>query len=90
MTANNVTLQMLGVASWDQALPVSRYNLSAAADDDSSEAIALKLRYYWGIRFYAWSATTFYSKVPAALISEMGQGPLTVYTNYKCARCLPY
>eukprot|EP01045_Picozoa_sp_COSAG04_P024606 COSAG04_NODE_3095_length_3179_cov_279.647727_2_plen_491_part_00 len=86
LTANNVTLKMLGVTSWDQALPVSRYNLSSAAEDVSPEATALKLRYYWGLRFYSWSATTFYSKVTAALVKEMEQGPLTVYTNYKCVR----
>ena len=38
------------------------------------------------LRFYSWSATTFYSKVTAALVKEMDQGPLTVYTNYKCVR----
>jgi hypothetical protein len=90
LTANNVTLKMLGATSWDQALPVSRYNLSTTADDVSPEATALKMRYYWGLRFYSFSATTFYSKVTAALVKEMGQGPLTVYTNYKCALALPF
>jgi hypothetical protein len=50
--------------------------------DVSAAATALKLRFYWGVRFYSWSATTFYSKVTAALVKEAGQGPLTVYTNY--------
>lgn len=87
LRANNVTLKMLGVTSWNQALPISRYNLSVA-NDQSSEATALKLRFYWGLRFYSWSAATFYSKVTAALVKEMGQGPLTIYTNYKCVWCL--
>ena len=82
LTENNVTLKMLGGVSWDQALPISRFNLSAPSDV-SAEATALKLRYYWGLRFYSWSATIFYSKVTAALVKEMDQGPLTVYTNYK-------
>jgi hypothetical protein len=82
LTANNVTLEMLGAERWEQALPVSRFNLSSVVGDVSAAATALKLRFYWGVRFYSWSATTFYSKVTAALIKEADQGPLTVYTNY--------
>ena len=68
-----------GAPSWR---PIAERTAGAASDD--AEAHALKLRYYWGIRFYAWSATSFYSKVTAALVKEMGQGALSVYTNYKC------
>ena len=86
LAANNVTLMDLAPSggSWEDALPLSRLNLT---EGTSADAQARRLRFYWGVRFTAWCATTFYAAATAALVREHGHSqsggpPLTVYSNY--------
>ena len=88
----NVTLAQLGASSWEEALPISRLNLTSSGTVE--QTLALKRRFYWGVRFYAWSASSFYSKATAALVQAANQGNyghgintmgtpnISIYTNW--------
>ena len=81
LAANNVSLaQLTGDAStgWEGALPVSRVNLTQGNDGASR---ALRLRFYWGVRFYAWTISSFYAEATAALLAE-NKGWVSVYANW--------
>ena len=79
LSQNNVTLEQLGASSWEEALPISRLNITGAG----SVRLALKRRFYWGVRFYAFSASSFYSKATAALVKAAGQNePPSIYANW--------
>ena len=90
----NVTLAQLGASRWEEALPISRLNLTSSGSEGARALLALKRRFYWGVRFYAWSASSFYSKATAALVQAANQGNyghgintmgtpnISIYTNW--------
>jgi len=66
-----------GASSWSEVRPISRNNITTGTNEE-----ALRVLYYWTIRFVTWDVETWFARATRALVAANQGESFSIYTNW--------